>query len=73
MKNKTAKLISKFNFKRLPGILKFYLLIALLAPVLANEKPLIINYNGNLHFPAFSSDPYFEIITKDGQKENQAL
>jgi len=69
MKNKTAKLISKFNFKRLPGILKIYLLIALLAPVIANEKPLIINYNGNLHFPAFSSDPYFEIITKDGQKE----
>ena len=69
MKNKTARFISQFNFKRLPGILKFYLLIALLAPVLANEKPLIIKYNGNLHFPAFTSDPYFEIKTKDGQKE----
>ncbi|MEP7169658.1 MAG: ABC transporter permease [Bacteroidota bacterium] len=35
-------------------ILTFLVIIALLAPVIANEKPLYVSYKGNSLFPAFS-------------------
>lgn len=52
-KNKAA-LISVY-------VLFFLLLIALLAPVIANEKPLFAEYNGELFFPAFSFSDVIEI------------
>lgn len=69
MKDRIKNIFGQLNPGRLPGILKFYLLIALLAPVIANKKPLIIHYADHLHFPAFSSDAYFEVINSSGQKE----
>lgn len=62
-------ILSKAGFKKIPGVLKFYLLIALFAPLIANEKPLFIKYEQNIYFPAFSSDPYFQIRDESGQLE----
>ena len=66
MKEKIIAFFRSLNMQKLPIVLKIYLLIALLAPVLANEKPLIVNYNGETFFPAFSTDAYFEIKDLDG-------
>lgn len=70
MKNIFKSIYEKLRVKNLPGVLKFYLLIAILAPLLANEKPLVIKYDSRFYFPAFSSDPYFEILNANGQREN---
>ena len=35
-------------------ILLFLAIIAILAPILANQKPLFVKYEGNNYFPAFS-------------------
>lgn len=42
-------------------ILAFLLLLSLFAPLLANDKPLILLYKGTLHFPLFERlpDTYF--------------
>ncbi len=37
-------------------ILAFLLVLALLAPILANERPLYMKYQGQTFFPAFSFD-----------------
>jgi peptide/nickel transport system permease protein len=46
-------------------ILATWMLIALLAPVIANDKPLFVKYNGRSFFPAFSFSNTIE-IKKDG-------
>jgi peptide/nickel transport system permease protein len=42
-------------------VLLFFALIALLAPLLANDKPLYVKYQGTILFPAFASEGYAEI------------
>ncbi len=49
-------------------VLLAWILIALLAPVIANEKPLFVKYNGQFFFPAFSFSNTIE-MNKEGQKE----
>lgn len=51
--------------KNKPAYIAFYILsllvvIALLAPVLANERPLYMKYKGNTFFPAFSFKNNYE-------------
>ena len=51
-------------------ILFFLVLIALLAPVIANDKPLYAKYNGEIFFPAFSfSDVIVLTNAETGRKE----
>ena len=71
MKEKVANFFTSINLKHIPIVLKVYVFIALLAPILANEKPIILKYESTYFFPAFSSDPYFEIRDNDGQKSKQ--
>jgi len=40
--------------------------IALLAPVLANNKPLYLKYHNHIFFPALSGDEYADIISESG-------
>lgn len=55
-------------------ILGFLTLISLLAPVLANEKPLYMKYKGETFFPAFSFKNNYNITDpKTGAKENIQL
>ncbi|MCC7231304.1 MAG: ABC transporter permease [Bacteroidia bacterium] len=46
-----------------------YLLVALLAPVLANRDPLILVQAGQWSFPSFSNSPYVEIFRPEGEFE----
>ncbi len=46
-------------------------LLALLAPLLANERPLCMKYKGQWFFPAFSTTPGYDIIGKDGTPEER--
>lgn len=71
MKKKIASILSKTRKWSIPTVLKVYILIAILAPVLANKNPLIVKYNGQISFPAFSTDPYFEVATPEGKFENE--
>jgi len=51
-------------------LLTAFTIIALLAPVIANEKPLLVKYNGHIFFPAFSfSDVMVIKNEKTGQEE----
>ncbi len=51
--------------------LSFLLLVALLAPVIANDKPLFVQYNDKMFFPAFSFSNVIEIKNQEtGKKEN---
>lgn len=52
--------------KLLLRIILAYAGIAILAPLIANEKPLYVSINGNSYFPAFSDDPYINL--PDGGK-----
>jgi peptide/nickel transport system permease protein len=45
-----------------------YIIIALLAPFLANEKPLFVSIGGKKFFPAFSNDAYFSLPNEDGSE-----
>lgn len=58
--------VVKKAISNLPVIVKIYIVIAILAPVLANEKPLAIKINGEFYFPAFSNQPYISIRDKEG-------
>jgi peptide/nickel transport system permease protein len=55
----TQGLWKRFRSKRgnrlLVNLFGFFLLIAVLADVLANSQPLVVHYKGNTWFPAFSS------------------
>jgi peptide/nickel transport system permease protein len=65
-----SKKIATF-IKKIPLVLKVYLLIAVLAPLLANERPLVLKYHGEWHFPAFSTSNYFKIYNEDGTSESE--
>jgi len=49
-------------------VLVFLIIIAVLAPVIANEKPLYVSYKGNSLFPAFSFKKNLAIKTNDGEE-----
>ncbi len=51
-------------------ILIFLAIIAILAPILANQKPLYIKYEGQGYFPAFSFKNNYAITKSDGTTEN---
>lgn len=57
--------------RSIPVVLKVYVIIAILAPLLANEKPLVINYHQEWHFPAFTSDKYFTVYNDDGSSTSE--
>lgn len=63
--------------KKLPRVpvvvLSVFLLIAILGPLLSNEKPILLVQQGHLHFPAFSSNPYIQIYASDGQARNMRM
>lgn len=52
-------------------ILIFLLIIAVLAPVIANEKPLYVSYQSNSLFPAFSFKKNILITTNEGEERLQ--
>ena len=55
-------------------ILVALVIIALLCPVLANDKPLYIKYKSNRYFPAFSFENRYEIFNVEtGKHENIQL
>lgn len=43
-------------------ILHIYLMIALLAPLIASHDPLVLKAGGRIQFPAFSGSPYVQLI-----------
>jgi len=65
-KNKPAY----YSFK----VLVFLIVVAILAPIIANDQPLYIKYKGNSFFPAFSLSNKIEIKNPDtGQTEDLQL
>ena len=54
-------------------ILIFLAVIALLAPLLANQKPIYIKYEGQRYFPALSFKNNYIITKEDGTIENIQL
>ena len=80
-----ADVSSPFDFKTYtlktlrsnkPVLISFYILIvlaliALLAPVIANEKPLYVSYKGNSLFPAFSFKTNLLLKTNDTEEHLQ--
>lgn len=55
-------------------ILLVLVIIALLCPILANDKPLYIKYEGSHYFPAFSFKNNYEILdTESGKHEKIQL
>lgn len=64
--------------KNKPGLIALYLLafltvIALLAPLLANNRPLYMKYKGIHYYPAFTSAKNYTIIHADGTAEKIQL
>ena len=57
---KELKKVLGFLFS-LPKIIKVYIVIGLLASVIANEKPLYIRYHNQSFFPIFTSEKYIQI------------
>jgi peptide/nickel transport system permease protein len=45
----------------------FLIVLAILAPILANDKPLYCNYKGNTLFPVFSFKQNYEIKNEKGE------
>ena len=58
---------SPWKYRLSTWLLSCYVFIAVFAPLLANEKPLLISINGKTIFPAFSSDPYSYIPDSTGR------
>ena len=48
------------------GIIILYFLIALFAPILANEKPIFFSFNGKYYFPAINNNAYSELPDSSG-------
>src|SRR5665213_3165082 len=48
-------------------ILIFLILIAILSPVISNQKPLYIKFRGHTFFPAFSLSNTYEFIEPESQ------
>ncbi len=64
---KKHSFIHKIFSLRIPFVIKLYLTIAILAPLLANEKPLVVKLNNEYYFPAFTAKSYYEIPGQDGR------
>jgi peptide/nickel transport system permease protein len=54
-------------------VLGFLAIIALIAPILANDQPLYASYKGETMFPAFSFKKIYEIKGPDGREERIQL
>ena len=54
-------------------VLGFLAVIALIAPILANDQPLYASYKGETMFPAFSFKKIYEIKGPDGREERIQL
>ncbi|MCB9185495.1 MAG: ABC transporter permease [Flavobacteriales bacterium] len=54
-------------------VLGFLALVALLAPIIANDQPLYCNYKGHTLFPAFSFENTYELKMEDGSEEKIQL
>lgn len=50
-------------------VLTFLVVIAILAPVLANEKPLYVRYHDQSFYPALSWKDQFVVVDKNGKEE----
>jgi peptide/nickel transport system permease protein len=61
-------------FRVVEYLLVFFVAIALLAPILSNDRPLYVNYKGHNLFPAFSFKTNYIIVDeKTGTSENLQL
>jgi len=81
------KNMKQFNFrayawsqfkKNRPAYLSLWMLgvltvIAIMAPILANDQPLYAKYKGNTLFPAFSFQKNYELTLTDGSTESIQL
>ena len=45
--------------RKLPRVLKFYIIIALIAPLLSGSSPWLISIGNHYYFPAFGTSAYF--------------
>ena len=54
-------------------VLGFLALVALFAPVIANDQPLYCNYQGHSLFPAFSFENSYELEMEDGSTKKIQL
>ena len=67
----------KFSKRRTIRFAKYFLLIvsviALIAPILCNEKPLYAKYNGENLFPAFSFRGYADVINENTKKTERLV
>ncbi|MCB9190518.1 MAG: ABC transporter permease [Flavobacteriales bacterium] len=54
-------------------VLGFLALVALFAPIIANDMPLYCNYKGHSLFPAFSFENTYELEMEDGSTERIQL
>jgi peptide/nickel transport system permease protein len=55
--NKISKSLNRISV----SILAFFLLLALLAPLISNDRPLYVKYRGHYYFPAFSFQEKYSI------------
>ncbi|MBL4585971.1 MAG: ABC transporter permease [Flavobacteriales bacterium] len=83
----SAKQAKQFSFsqyawsqfkKNKPAYISFWVLmslalIALFAPIIANDQPLYANYKGHTLFPAFSFENSYELQMTDGSVEKIQL
>ncbi|MCB0739174.1 MAG: hypothetical protein KDC92_16815, partial [Bacteroidetes bacterium] len=53
--SKGNKIFSGFSAKCAAGALIFFVLLSLLAPIIANQNPLVVKENGEWYWPAFSN------------------
>ena len=68
--NKTLNRLRKNKFVIFSYFLiAFLVILAILAPIIANEKPLYVNYNGTKFFPAFSGKNIGYVSDHAGTKE----
>ena len=54
-------------------VLLVLVIIALLAPLLANERPLYLRYDGQNFYPAFSPDNIYSIVDEKGHSKRIQL
>jgi peptide/nickel transport system permease protein len=54
-------------------VLAFFAFIALLAPLIANERPLYMKYLGENFYPAFSFQKKYQLKNANGNGENMQL
>jgi peptide/nickel transport system permease protein len=65
-KNRKRSAKASWMFRLAKALLLFFVAVALLAPIIANERPLYMMYKGHAFFPAFSFKT--DYIIKDESK-----